>query len=94
MDRRPSAELLESTHTFPGIYKIKAIGSTENDFERRVLEAVRAELEAEHHLTHDTKTTPGGRHVSLSLTINVRDAEHVRTIYARIYDVEGLTMLF
>ena len=26
MDHRPSVELLESTHFFPGVYKIKAIG--------------------------------------------------------------------
>ena len=33
MDHRPSVELLESIHFFPGVYKIKAIGVTDDDFE-------------------------------------------------------------
>ena len=44
MDHRPSVELLESTHSFPGEYKIKAIGSADDDFESRVVEAVSALL--------------------------------------------------
>ena len=33
-DHRPSVELLESTHLFPGVYTIKAIGRSEDEFER------------------------------------------------------------
>ena len=43
-DHRPSAELLESSHDFPCVYHIKAIGTATNDFERRVVEAVASEL--------------------------------------------------
>ena len=42
MDHRPSVELLESTHLFPGVYQIKAIGSAEDDFAGRVVAAVHA----------------------------------------------------
>ena len=46
-DHRPALELLESTHVFPGVYQIKAIGAMANDFERRVVEAVLAARQAE-----------------------------------------------
>ena len=35
-DNRPSVELLESTHAFPGRYTIKAIGSADDDFEQQL----------------------------------------------------------
>ena len=46
MDHRPSVELLESIHFFPGVYKIKAIGRAEDDFESRVVEAVYSHVAA------------------------------------------------
>lgn len=94
MDNRPSLELLESTHTFPGPYRMKAIGAAENDFTGRVLAAVLLELAAESDLEHTERATPGGRHVALTLNLTVQNAEQVRAIYARVQEVEGLTMLF
>ncbi len=92
-DHRPSVELLESAHEFPGVYQIKAIGSATNDFERRVVEAVTAELVTAADLNYTARTTPGGRHVSLTLDVRVQSAEQVRTMYARLHAVEGMTML-
>ena len=42
MDNRPSLELLESIHAFPGTYQIKAIGSSDRDFAGRVVAAAAA----------------------------------------------------
>ena len=92
-DHRPSAELLESSHEFPGVYKIKAIGTVANDFERRVVEAVAAEVATAADLNYSARTTPGGRHVSLTLEVLVQSGEQVRAIYARLQAVEGITML-
>ena len=33
MDHRPSIDLIESSHAFPGVYRIKAIGAAEGDFD-------------------------------------------------------------
>jgi putative lipoic acid-binding regulatory protein len=93
-DHRPTVELLESTHVFPGIYQIKAIGAAADDFERRVVEAVTAELAAATDLEYSVRTTPGGRHAALTLHIHVQSAEQVRTIYARLGAVEGIALLF
>lgn len=94
MDNLPSTELLESTHEFPGLYRIKAIGTSADDFEGRLVEAVVAELAARSDLEYSARTTPGGRHVALTLDINVQSAEQVRRIYLRIHEVPGLTLLF
>lgn len=94
MDHRPSEELLESTHTFPGVYRIKAIGASDDNFEGRVIEAVVAELAGRSELEHSVRATPGGRHVAVTLDITVQTAEQVRAIYARIREVEGLAFLF
>jgi len=94
MDHRPSVDLLESIHYFPGVYKIKAIGRADDDFESRVLEAVYSHLAARSDLDYSIRSTPGGRHVAVTLDISVQTAEQVRAIYAEIHDVEGLTLLF
>jgi uncharacterized protein len=93
MDHRPSADLLESHHTFPGVYQIKAIGAVDGLFENRVLEAVVAENVARSEIEFTSRMTPGGRHMALTLHVPVENAEQVRSIYARIRDVEGLWLL-
>jgi putative lipoic acid-binding regulatory protein len=94
MDHCPSVELLESIHAFPGVYKIKAIGLADDDFESRVIEAVCSQLPARSDLDYSVRTTPGGRHVALTLDLTVQTAEQVRAIYAEIHEVKGLTLLF
>jgi putative lipoic acid-binding regulatory protein len=94
MDHRPSTDLLESSHAFPGVYQIKAIGAAGGDFVARVLAAAAEELASPAEIDHSVKETRGGRHASVTLEITVQNAEQVRAIYARIREVEGLTLLF
>jgi putative lipoic acid-binding regulatory protein len=92
-DHRPSAELLESSHEFPGVFQFKAIGAAGDDFTRWVVEAVIAELATASDLKYSVRTTPGGRHVSLTLDVTVQSAEQVRAIYGRLHAVEGMILL-
>ncbi len=94
MDHRPSEDLLESSHPFPGTYQIKAIGMAEDDFVARVVEAAASELATPGELDHSVRVTPNGKHVSLTLEMNVQSAEQVRAIYARLREVKGITLLF
>lgn len=94
MDHRPSIDLLESSHAFPGVYRIKAIGATGGDFVARVLAAAAEEVASAAEIDHSVRETRGGRHVALTLDVTVQSAEQVRAIYARIREVEGLTLLF
>ncbi|AMV39977.1 YbeD family protein [Planctomyces sp. SH-PL62] len=92
-DHRPSVDLLESTHLFPGNYTIKAIGLAEDDFEKRVAEAVTKHLAASSDLEYSVRATRGGRHIAMTLELTVQNAEQVRSIYAEIQDISGLTLL-
>lgn len=94
MVERPSLELLESTHSFPGEFKIKAIGSADDDFATRVVEAASAILPARSDLDYSVRSTPGGRYIAVTLDLNVQTAEQVLAIYAELRTVKGLTHLF
>ncbi len=93
MDHRPSIELLESTHAFPGTYRIKAIGRAEGDFLGRVIAAAERCLAAASDLDHSVRETRGGRHVAVTLEVTVSSADQIRAIYAEINQLEGLTLL-
>lgn len=93
-DHRPSEELLESVHQFPGTYQIKAIGASANDFPSRVVAAASSELATPSEVDHSIRSTPDGRHVAVTMELTVQTPEQVRAIYARIRQVEGLALLF
>jgi uncharacterized protein len=93
MDHRPALDLLESVHQFPGVYQIKAIGTVAHEFEARVVDVVSSELVSPSELDYSVRTTPGGRHVALTLDITVQTAAQVRRIYARIRELQGLLLL-
>ena len=86
-DHRPSEELLESHHAFPGAYQIKAIGADTGDFVDRVLAAVLIEVSGPEKSTIPCTFPAGSRHVSNHLEINVQSAQQVRDIYARIREI-------
>lgn len=87
-------DLLESNHPFPGTFQIKAIGQAEDDFEGRILAAVQEHVPAWSDLDHSVRSTPGGRHVALTLDVNVQSAAQVLAIYATLREVRGLKVLF
>ena len=93
-DPGPSIELLESTHAFPGNYRIKAIGSTADDFTAAVIAAAESELAAASDLDASIRETAGGRHVAVTLDLAVQSAGQVQAVYARIREVPGLIFLF
>ncbi|WZO97860.1 DUF493 domain-containing protein [Isosphaeraceae bacterium EP7] len=92
-DHRPSVELLESHHIFPGVFRIKVIGNVADDFEGRALAAVHQEVSGVSEVDHSIRNTVSGRHISLTLDINVQTAEQVRAIYGRLQEVQGLKLL-
>jgi len=92
-DGLPDLDLLNSTHEFPCPYTFKAIGTPNEHFVGRVLEAVKKALDESAEPSFSTRTTPSGRHISVTIEPDVRDAEHVHEIYRHLQQVEGLFML-
>ncbi|MCB9507286.1 MAG: DUF493 family protein [Myxococcales bacterium] len=89
----PARELLESAHTFPGPYAVKAFGPHSQEFVDAVVEV------ATRH--HDGDAPPGvsarasarGTHLCVTVTILAPDADAVIALYASVGDVAGLRML-
>lgn len=94
MEAGPSIELLEATHTFPGKYVFKAIGLIGDDFQGRVIAAVRAELQQTFDPPYETRETSSGRHIAVTIEPWVETPEQILAIYGRLKAEAGLVMLF
>lgn len=89
----PARELLESVHKFPCAFVFKAVGTADGDFVSSVIAVIRGELELEFDPPFETRETPSGRHVSVTVTPWVESADQVLLVYEQIRDVAGLVML-
>jgi putative lipoic acid-binding regulatory protein len=94
MEYLPSLELLEATHTFPGPYMFKVIGTVEENFVGRVVAAVRSQLPEEIEPSFSIRRTENGRHACVTIEPTLAGAEDVIEIYSRLRELEGLVMLF
>lgn len=89
----PARELLESVHKFPGTFVFKAVGKADTEFAAAVISLVREALNLEFDPPFETRETPAGRHVAITITPWVESSDEVLVIYERIRIVPGLVML-
>lgn len=89
MERDESLELLNATHTFPCAFTIKVIGIAENDFVTRVVDVL---LEFDAQVSFQTRSTPNGKHVAVTLEPELDSAEQVVLIYERVRTIDGVVM--
>lgn len=94
MDNLPSAELIESTHEFPGPYTFKVIGRSGEGFVALVVAAVREELEGEVDPPYRIRETAAGRHIAVTVEPQVRNAWEVLAVYQRLGQLPGLEYVF
>ena len=94
MDQLPALDLLESTHQFPCPYLFKIIGTTENGFVARAVAAVREELACPVDPPFQTRVTPGGRYIAVSVQPQVQSAQQVLAVYRRLKVLAGLVVLW
>jgi uncharacterized protein len=94
MYQLPAADLIASTHQFPGPYIFKAIGRVEDGFVARAIAATREELAAEVDPPFKVREAAGGRHVAVTLQPVVQTAEQVLAVYRRLRGLKGLVMLW
>jgi len=88
----PSKELIESTHSFPGIYVFKVIGLGATSFEQEVVKVFAAELSLP-RASHSKRVSKDGKHVAITLEIPVGSAVKVIEIYHKLIKLPHLTML-
>ncbi len=92
MDELPALDLLESTHTFPGVYVFKVIGRTERAFAERVVAAAREALGWDVDPPFRVRAATGGRHVAVTLEPHLTTAHQVLAVYRRLRVTDGLVM--
>ena len=89
----PSVELLETHHTFPGIYTFKVIGSADANFTGRVIACVRDELGIDLDPPYSLRSTKGGNHVAITIEPECETPQKVLAIYSRLMGMDGVVML-
>jgi putative lipoic acid-binding regulatory protein len=94
VDNLPSAELIDSTHAFPGPYTFKVIGQPAEGFVARIVAAVREELEAEVDPPYRIRETATGRHVAVTVEPQVQNAWEVLAVYQRLGQIRGVEFVF
>ena len=89
MQREQSLELLNATHDFPCAFTIKVIGNAEDDFVTRVVIALR---EFDPDVTFQTRSTPKGKHVAVTLEPKLESAAQVLLVYEQVKTIAGVVM--
>ncbi|MEI8382527.1 MAG: DUF493 domain-containing protein [Planctomycetota bacterium] len=93
MSSLPPRELLDAMHQFPGKFVFKAVGKADVDFVTEVISVVREVLELEFDPPFETRETPAGRHVAVTVTPWVESSSEVLMVFERIRIIPGLVML-
>lgn len=84
--------LLTGNHTFPGPYRLKVIGENSPAFQERVVDAASATLDRP-VLEVQVRPSAGNKHVGLTLTLGVNDADEVLKVYAALRALPGVRMV-
>lgn len=93
LDRQSLIELLESTHSFPCAYMLKAIGTNQDDFVKRCVKAIAATIGVTpDDVPFTTRTTPNGRHVAVTMTPTLTSAEQALEAESMLQRVDGVVM--
>jgi putative lipoic acid-binding regulatory protein len=92
-DRANALERLKQAHSFPGPYRLKAIGENSAAFVARVMQAVILVLGPKSLPHVETRQSAQGKHQSVNLTVQVAEAEQVLKLYDALRGVVGVRFL-
>lgn len=84
---------LNEVHSFPGPYLFKVIGPNTDSFVSLVVQGVilASGPDSQHQVS--TRESSGGNHLSISITIEARSAEHVIDVYRMFSTMEEIKFL-
>lgn len=92
-DNNALKEKLNAVHDFPCTYVFKVIGENSADFMVRTVQAVVHVVGDPAELNMSTRESSGGKHISVTLSVTVIDAEAVLSIYDMLRKVEGVRFM-
>ena len=90
----PALELLNNMHSFPGPFVFKVIGDAHDDFVGDALTLAMSPLHHSREVNYTSRTTSGGRHMAVTLTIQIESAQEVHLVYEKLLTMSGLRLLF
>ena len=88
-ERSVLLDRLNEVHSFPGPYTFKVIGSNSDAFVDSVVGVVTDALGESADPEVSTRESSGGKHVSVTVLVEVGDAESVLEIYAGFRELDG-----
>lgn len=91
--REEILDRLNDVHSFPGEYIFKVIGENSTAFVSRIVQACINALGPNASPDVSTRESSGGRHVSVTLTVQVEDAEHVLRVYDMMARLDGIKFI-
>lgn len=89
----PSIELLESTHTFPGTFTIKAFGDNSEAFIDAARAAAVGVSGSDARVNLSYRASSKGNHGCVTLDVWVEQAHQVHALYICLGEIDGLRML-
>lgn len=92
-DRNALLDRLNKVHTFPGPYIFKVIGHNSPEFISRVVQAALNVLGRGASPSVSTRESSRGKHLSVTLSVKVEDAESVLELYSVLQTLEGVRFL-
>lgn len=91
--RESSLETLRETHSFPCEYVFKVIGANDEEFVARVVEVGTRAIEGDAEPTVETEESGQGSYISVTMHLEVDEAEAVLAVYEEVGEIEDVRMM-
>ncbi len=91
--REEILDRLNDVHSFPGEYMFKIIGTNSSEFVTQIIQACINAVGPGSSPKVTTRESSGGKHVSITLTVAVDDAESVLRVYDMMAGIEGIKFI-
>lgn len=87
-ERDKMLDRLNDVHAFPGQYMFKVIGTNSDAFVSQVVQAAINVLGEQIDPDVSTRESSGGKHVSVTVSVQVEDAESVLDVYSALQELD------
>ena len=77
---------------YPNRYPLKVFGNKSVEFEKTVVELVRANCAQNEDIEVSKRESKGGKYVALTLTFTAHSQQQIEEIYRDLYDCDDVVM--
>ncbi len=89
----PPIELIELVHKFPGPYTFKIIAANDEAIIKNILEVIQIKLNLVVAPAYLIRLSDSGKHVSLTLELNLQKSQEVHVVYEALCKTTGVLLL-